>query len=315
MREDDFGRRRPSNLDKTAARILQILREEERRKKQNGSNRAGPVRGDVDAQGPQKQSVNQGTDQLGDEESPWPSRGPSTQRQFQEPLNGRAPRGDVNQMTRTETLGRLAALGQLSEASRASAMDLASKLYLPEETEIDEELQEQFLDAIVADPTTSSASVRWIRPSMTTENPRSREEALRQLAAIQAGIYGYSPPTLQMQPAPPAVGGSFFASTNTISVNPNSSNHSVPLSAFGTTAHEGHHAFQNRLVDDLRSGRMRIDHPLYPLAEILRLSSAFYTPRSSEPVAYYRQPMERHAREIEDPLAAKIRAYWRTLQP
>jgi hypothetical protein len=306
MTVDAFGRRRPSSLDEAAARIFKLLIAEERDKKSVRRLHAGESyqveRGQPDAE-------------TGDDLDPRPFRGPDAQKEFQESLDGRAPRGDVNQMTRIETLRRLVAQGRLSDASLAAAKDMASKLYAPNETEMDKEFLANFLDATIADPALAEASVKWITPSMTTENPQAREEALRRLATLQAQIYGYPTPTLDVELLPGNIGGNYKGAENRIRINSIGSTYEYPRPAFSTTAHEGGHAFQKYLADGVRSGHIAIGHPLYPLAEIMRLNNRFYTERRDDPTAYKRQPMEQHANQLKAAVDERLLKYWRSRWP
>lgn len=233
----------------------------------------------------------------------------------QRPLDGSAPRGNVNQASRMEHLRMLTKIAGLSPASRDAAREMAANLELSKATasalsdpsrNIDKKREREFFEIVRKDPDLAGAFASWT--DYPEEGAISRQDAARRVIEHHARVYGYPMPRVAFENLPGNQAGVYRPYQNIIAIDPTHRYAGQPSTGVGTPAHEGLHAYTAQLIRDLNAGRISITDPRYPLLQMLRLNDRFYSSPDDNELRYKRQPLEAYANTVISPLADLVEA-------
>ncbi|MGH6933888.1 MAG: hypothetical protein ACREEE_15820, partial [Dongiaceae bacterium] len=232
----------------------------------------------------------------------------------QRPLDGGAPRGNVNQASRMEHLRMLMKIAGLSPASQEAAREMAANLELSENTvnslgdparNIDLRREQEFLNAVAEDPVLVGAMKNWSTTS--AQGPSSPEVAARRIVDHHARTHGYSMPKVVFENLPLGRSGEHRPFQNSIAIDTEDLHERPAVRALGTVTHEAMHAYTTQLMRDLAAGRISVADPRYPLLQMLRFNDRFYTLPDGNADRYARQPWETYANSTKAPLADLVR--------
>jgi hypothetical protein len=204
--------------------------------------------------------------------------------------------------------------GKPSGAARAAQLKLLRTMKLdPDFKAAEDKRGDAIATKLKGDKDLAAARKDWGKLSGD-----EKVKALKKVVAAQSGEYGMPPPEIETVDQPPyqaadgsmhVTNGFFDPADGKLHLNLNAASKMSNFAlAIDLVLHENGHKYQNKLVADLNSGKLKPGDKDYTEATIFAANdgASGYIPPTEDYATYVKQPQENHSRTIGAETSKKI---------